>query len=76
MSNLFWLTDTQMAWLEPYFPKSHSKHRADDCRVLSRIIFVDRNELRWRDAPKDYGPHRTLYNRWKRRGHIRQNVPQ
>lgn len=22
MSDLFWLTDEQMAWLEPYFPKS------------------------------------------------------
>jgi transposase len=22
--------------------------------------------LRWRDAPKEYGPHKTLYNRWKR----------
>ena len=21
---------------------------------------------RWCDAPKDYGPHKTLYNRWKR----------
>jgi transposase len=34
--------------------------------VLSGIIFVNRDELRWRDAPKDYGPHRALYNRWKR----------
>jgi transposase len=24
--------------------------------------------LRWRDAPKAYGPHKTLYNRWKRWG--------
>ncbi|AXY23305.1 hypothetical protein CD178_02558 [Komagataeibacter saccharivorans] len=22
--------------------------------------------LRWRDAPREYGPHKTLYNRWKR----------
>lgn len=22
--------------------------------------------LRLRDAPKEYGPHKTLYNRWKR----------
>jgi len=20
----------------------------------------------WKDAPRDYGPHKTLYNRWKR----------
>ena len=22
--------------------------------------------MRWCDAPKEYGPHKTLYNRWKR----------
>jgi transposase len=38
----------------------------DDRRVLSGIIFVNRNGLRWRDAPAAYGSHKTLYNRWKR----------
>ena len=33
-------------------------------RVLSGIIFVTRNGLRWRDAPAFYGPPKTLYNRW------------
>ena len=55
-----------MARLRPYFPKSHGKPRVDDRRVLSGIIFINRNGLRWRDAPKAYGPHKTLYNRWKR----------
>ncbi|MCP3733265.1 IS5 family transposase [Sphingomonas sp. MG17] len=68
MSDLYWLTDEQMARLEPYFPKSHGRPRVDDRRVLSGIIFVNRNGLRWRDAPRDYGPHKTLYNRWKRWG--------
>ena len=34
-------------------------------------IFVIRNGLRWRDTPKDYGPHKTIYNcfiRWSRLG--------
>ena len=66
MSDLFWLTDDQMARLEPFFPKSHGKPRVDDRRVLSGIIFINRNGLRWRDAPAVYGPHKTLYNRWKR----------
>lgn len=66
MSNLFWLTDTQMARLARYFPKSHGKPRVDDRRVLSGIIFINRNGLRWCDAPAEYGPHKTLYNRWKR----------
>ena len=55
MSDLFWLTDEQMERLRPFFPKSHGKARVDDRRVLSGIIFVNRNGLRWRDAPKDYG---------------------
>ncbi len=55
-----------MARLEPFFPKSHGKPRVDDRRVLSGIIFINRNGLRWRDAPVEYGPHKTLYSRWKR----------
>ena len=66
MSDLYWLNDTQMAHLPPYFPKLHGKPRVDDRRVLSGIIFINRNALRWRDATKEYGPHKTLYNRWKR----------
>jgi transposase len=66
MSDLFWLTDAQMERLRPYFPKSHGKPRVDDKRVLSGIIFINRNGLRWRDAPREYGPHKTLYNRWIR----------
>ena len=66
MSDLYWLTDEQMARLQPYFPKSHGRERVDDRRVLSGIIFVNRNGLRWRDAPTEYGPPKTLYNRWKR----------
>src|SRR3546814_7764630 len=66
MSDLYWLTDEQMARLQPYFPKSHGRERVDDRRVLSGIIFVNRNGLRWRDAPREYGPAKTLYNSWKR----------
>ena len=65
MSDLFWLTDAQMARLAPYPPTSHGKPRVDDQRVLSGIIFINRNGSRWRDAPKEYGPHKTLYNCWK-----------
>ena len=68
MSNLFWLTDEQVERLRPFFPKSHGKPRVDDRRVLSGIIFINRNGLRWCDAPKEYGPPKTLYNRWKRWG--------
>ena len=68
MSDLFWLTDEQIERLRPFFPKSHGRPRVDDRRVLSGIVFVNRDGLRWRDAPSAYGPHKTLYNRWKRWG--------
>ncbi len=55
-----------MERIRPFFPLSHGVPRVDDRRVLSGIIFVNRNGLRWRDAPADYGPHKTLYNRWFR----------
>ena len=71
MSDLFWLSAAQMRRIEPCFPVSHGVPRVDDRRVISGIIFVIRNGLRWRDAPKDYGPHKTIYNRfvrWSRLG--------
>jgi transposase len=49
MSNLYWLSEDQMARLRPYFPKSHGMPRVDDRRVLSGIIFINRNGLRWCD---------------------------
>ena len=71
MSDLIWLTKTQMRQIEPYFPLSHGVPRVDDQRIISGIIFVIRNGFRWRDAPKEYGPHKTIYNRfirWSRLG--------
>ena len=71
MSDLIWLSEAQMRRIEPYFPLSQGVPRVDDRRVVSGIIFVIRNGLRWRDVPKDYGPHKTIYNRfirWSRMG--------
>ena len=70
MSDLFWLTDAQMERLKPFFPLSRGVKRVDDKRVLSGIIFINRNGLRWRDAPAAYGPPKTLYNRWVRWGRL------
>ena len=66
MSDLFLLSQAQMRRIAPYFPLSHGIPRVDDRRVISGIIFVIKNGLRWRDAPKDYGPHKTIYNRFIR----------
>lgn len=66
MGNLLWLNDTQIARLRPFFAKSHGRPCVDDIRVLSGVVFINRNCLRWCDAPKEYGPSKTLYNHWKR----------
>jgi putative transposase len=71
MSDLFWLSDAQMARISLYFPRARGVARVDDRRVVSGILHVIRNGLRWRDAPVAYGPHKTLYNRfvrWSRAG--------
>src|SRR5450631_248118 len=71
MDDLFLLSEVQMRRIEPFFPLSHGIPRVDDRRVISGIVFVIRNGLRWRDAPRDYGPHKTIYNRfvrWSRLG--------
>ena len=60
-----------MRRIGPHFPLSHGIPRVDDRRIVSGIIFVIRNGLRWRDAPAAYGPQKTIYNRfirWSRLG--------
>jgi putative transposase len=66
ISDLFWLSNKQLRRIEPYFPLPHSMLWDDDQRVVSGIMFVIRNDLRWRDAPREYGPHKTIYNRFVR----------
>lgn len=66
MRDLYWLSEDQLRLIEPYFPPSRGVPRVDDLRVISGIIFVLKRGLQWRDAPAEYGPHKTLYNRFKR----------
>ena len=66
MRDLFWLSEEQLARIKPFFPLAHGVPRVDDRKVISGIIFVIKNGLRWREAPSEYGPHKTLYNRFKR----------
>ena len=54
MSDYFWLREAQFERIKPYFPLSHGAPRVDDRRVVSGIIHVIRNGLRWRDAPEVY----------------------
>ncbi|MCC2682237.1 MAG: transposase, partial [Nitrosospira multiformis] len=64
MRDLFYLSETQFNRIKPCFPLSHGVPRVDDLRVISGIIYVIRNGLQWKDAPREYGPYKTLYNRF------------
>lgn len=66
MTDLFLLSERQMARTEPHCPLAHGVPRVDDRRVVSGIVYVIKHGLKWNDAPKEYGPHKTLYNRFIR----------
>jgi transposase len=71
MADLFLVSRVQMRRIERYFPRSYGIARVDDRRIVSAIVFVIKNGLRWRDAPRDYGPHKTIYNRFVRSSRLR-----
>ncbi len=50
MSDHYGLTEAHLERIRPDFPRSHGRPRVDDRRVISGIIHVNRNGLRWRDA--------------------------
>jgi transposase len=63
----FWLTDEQFSKIAPHLPTdTRGKARVDDQRVISGIVHVLKSGGRWVDAPPDYGPKKTLYNRYVR----------
>ena len=71
-SNLFWLNDEQWTLIQPLLPTdTRGKERVDDRRVISGIVFVIKSGCRWCDCPPEYGPAKTIYNRfvrWAERG--------
>jgi len=63
----FWLSEAQFLLISPHLPTdTRGKARVDDRRVISGIIHVLKSGGRWVDAPPDYGPKKTLYNRYVR----------
>ena len=56
MRPLFYLSESQLERIKPFFPRSHGAPRVDDRRVVSGIIYVIKHGLQWQDAPDEYGP--------------------
>ncbi|WP_085938765.1 IS5 family transposase [Beijerinckia indica] len=71
-TNLFWFSDKQWAKIVPHLPTNQpGPQRGDDRRILSGIMHVLTAGCRWKDCPKEYGPFKTVYNRfvrWSERG--------
>ncbi len=71
-----WLTDAQFAKIAPHRPTdTRGKARVDDRRVISGIVHVLKSGGRWIDAPPEYGPRKTLYNRYISGGRSRPAEP-
>ena len=67
MTDLFWLSDAQWERIKPHLPVyKRGFRRVDDRRVISGIIHVLITGIPWRACPKEYGPARTIYNRFVR----------
>ena len=63
MSDLFLLSERQLARISPDFPLGHGVPGVDDRRVVSGIVYVIRSRLQWKDAPKEYGLRKTFCGR-------------
>ncbi|MGB6768403.1 MAG: transposase [Methyloceanibacter sp.] len=61
MSDQFWLTKAQLKRIEPFFPRTRGIPRVDDRRVVSGIVHVIRNGLRWRGVWTDFTPCECRY---------------
>ena len=71
-AHLFWFDDEQWKKFVPHLPTNQpGPSRKDDRRILSGSMHVLQVGCRWVDCPKEYGPHKTIYNRfarWSERG--------
>jgi transposase len=64
-THLFWFNDEQWAKIEPHLPTNQpGPERKDDRLILSGIMHVLKVGCRWVDCPREYGPHKTVYNRF------------
>lgn len=71
VSDVLMMSETKMEQIAPFVPLEHGRLPVDSRCVLSEIVYVIRTGLQWNDAPKAYGSHKTLYNRfirWSRLG--------
>jgi transposase len=77
-AELFWFNEEQWSKIKPHLPiHQRGPEREDDRRILSGIMHVMKVGWRWKDCPPDYGPHKTICNRfarWSERMHLARDL--
>src|SRR5215470_17668464 len=59
------VTDEEWAIIEPMIPPGRTggrKRQTDVREVFNAIRYVDRTGCQWRQLPRDFPPHTTVYN--------------
>ena len=71
-ANLFWFSGGQWARIEPFIPSNRRGVKPkNNRRILSGIMHVLKSGCRWVDCPPEYGPAKTVdnrFNRWSAQG--------
>ena len=66
-ANLFWFSDEQWSRIELFIPTNRRGVKPkNNRRILSGIMHVLKTGCRWVDCPPEYGPAKTVYNRFNR----------
>ena len=71
------IDDEMWARLEPLLPKPKGRPGKDDRLFIEGVCWVLRTGAPWRDLPPDYGPWKTVYNRynnWSKKGELLSNL--
>jgi transposase len=67
------LTDEIWGKLQPLLPKPKGRHGGNDRMFLEAVCWIIRTGAPWRDLPQEFGPWKTVYNRynrWAKKGHL------
>ena len=52
--------------LLPLMPTPKGRHGKDDHNFIEAVCWIIRTGAPWRDLPPDFGPWKTVYNRYSR----------
>jgi len=67
------ITDRIWETLKFLLPGAKGRHGKDDRNFLEAMCWIVRTGAPWRDLPPEFGPWKTVYNRynnWAKKGHL------